>query len=341
MNPIEHAKNRITMKENGVLNTYASDYPGTYGIDDSWSLQEFVKKFRIKIVKYDKLEMEFDLIGIHAAIVNAFRRILLSEVPSMAIEKVFIYSNTSLLQDEVLAHRLGLIPLKADARLFEYRREDDEEGTEQDTLEFELKLKCSWNPKAKDTAGAPVDEKKINSKVYTKHIKWLPIGSQKDIYTAEEVGPIHEDILIAKMVPGQELDLKLHAIKSIGRDHAKFSPVATAFYRLLPEITLTREVEGEQAEKLQKCFSPGVIGLEETKHGKNRAVVLDARYDTCSRNVYRYDDIKDAVRMDRVRDHFIFTIESVGAMTPDVLFIEAIKVLKQKCRSFLEELRHI
>ena len=40
----------------------------------------------------------------------------------MAIEKVFIYNNTSIIQDEVLAHRLGLIPIKADPRLFEYRQ---------------------------------------------------------------------------------------------------------------------------------------------------------------------------------------------------------------------------
>lgn len=39
----------------------------------------------------------------------------------MAIEKVFVYNNTSIVQDEVLAHRLGLIPIKADPRLFEYR----------------------------------------------------------------------------------------------------------------------------------------------------------------------------------------------------------------------------
>lgn len=39
----------------------------------------------------------------------------------MAIEKVFIYNNTSIVQDEVLAHRLGLVPIKADPRLFEYR----------------------------------------------------------------------------------------------------------------------------------------------------------------------------------------------------------------------------
>lgn len=41
----------------------------------------------------------------------------------MAIEKVHIYNNTSIIQDEVLAHRLGLIPIKADPRLFEYKSE--------------------------------------------------------------------------------------------------------------------------------------------------------------------------------------------------------------------------
>lgn len=51
-------------------------------------------------------------------------------------------------------------------------------------------------------------------------------------------------------------------IDSTGKDHAKFSPVATASYRLLPEITLLQLVEGEKAEKLKRCFSPGVIELE-------------------------------------------------------------------------------
>lgn len=46
---------------------------------------------------------------------------LFFQVPTMAIEKVFIYNNTSIVQDEVLAHRLGLIPIRADPRLFEYR----------------------------------------------------------------------------------------------------------------------------------------------------------------------------------------------------------------------------
>ena len=66
--------------------------------------------------------MEFDIIGVDSSIPNAFRRILISDVPTMAFDRVELY-NTSIIQDEVLAHRLGLIPLKADPRLFEFRQE--------------------------------------------------------------------------------------------------------------------------------------------------------------------------------------------------------------------------
>ncbi|XP_034249654.1 DNA-directed RNA polymerases I and III subunit RPAC1 [Thrips palmi] len=334
---LEESKSRIILNEYVVANTNATDYPGGFSCEEPWSHKKFQKNFRIEIVRYNKTEMEFDLIGVHAAIANAFRRVILSEVPSMAIEKVKIFNNTTLLQDEVLAHRLGLIPLKADPRLFEYKAEADAEPTEQDTLEFELKIKCTWNGNAPKDATHP-DDLYRNHNVYTKHLKWIPIGGQADIYNAEQVGPVFEDILLNKLRPGHELDLRLLAVKGIGKDHAKFSPVATASYRLLPEITLTKDVEGELAERLQSCFSPGVIGLEDNGHGKKRAKVKDARYDSCSRNVFRYEDLKDSVKMARVKDHYIFSVESVGALPPDVLFVEAIKVLKKKCMTFLEEL---
>lgn len=51
------------------------------------------------------------------------------------------------------------------------------------------------------------------------------MGSQKEKFKESDVGPIDSDILVAKMRPGHELDLKLHAVKSCGKDHAKFSPV--------------------------------------------------------------------------------------------------------------------
>lgn len=81
--------------------------------------------------------------------------------------------------------------------------------------------------------------------------------------------------------------------------------IATAAYRLLPDIQITREVEGEQAERLQRSFSPGVIGIKRIADGRRIAVVNDARYDTSSRNVLRYEDLKDTVIMSKIRDHFI------------------------------------
>ena len=56
-------------------------------------------------------EMEFDMVGIDAPIANAFRRILLAEVPTMAIEKVHIYNNTTLIQDEVRPSVMSLLVL--------------------------------------------------------------------------------------------------------------------------------------------------------------------------------------------------------------------------------------
>lgn len=82
-----------------------------------------------------------------------------------------------------------------------------------------------------------------------------------------ELRPVHDDLVIAKLRPGQELNLRMVCVKGIGKDHAKFSPVATASYRLLPEITLTKPVTGDKADRLAKCFSEGVIRVVE-ENGK-------------------------------------------------------------------------
>lgn len=79
----------------------------------------FKKNFSISIVEESPEAIVFDMVGIDAPLANAFRRILLAEVPSVAIEHVFITKNTSIIQDEVLAHRLGLIPLRVDPRQIE------------------------------------------------------------------------------------------------------------------------------------------------------------------------------------------------------------------------------
>ena len=65
---------------------------------------------------------------------------------------------------------------------------------------------------------------------------------------------MHDDILIAKLRPGQEIELEAWCEKGIGKTHAKWSPVATASYRLLPEVTIRKELRGDEARELvQKC----------------------------------------------------------------------------------------
>ncbi|OXA42825.1 DNA-directed RNA polymerases I and III subunit RPAC1 [Folsomia candida] len=177
MDNIKRSRNLAVMQQHEVIDTSSSLYSGTYSdYDDRWDLKKFKKQLEMHVIRCDNTEMEFDIISIDPSIVNAFRRILLSEVPSMAIEKVFMYNNTSVIPDEVLAHRLGLIPLKADPRKFEYRQEGDLHGTEQDTLEFELKVRCSWNPD-KSAESTDPDELYINHKGLIKRMTFT-FGTQ-------------------------------------------------------------------------------------------------------------------------------------------------------------------
>ena len=63
-------------------------------------------------------------------------------------------------------------------------------------------------------------------------MKWIPMGGQADKFSQENVRPVDDDILIAKLRPGHEV----HAMKGIGRDHAKFLPVGGFFFFLFSAV---------------------------------------------------------------------------------------------------------
>lgn len=95
------------------------------------SLRNFIENCDIEILSLNEEDIVFDLVGVEPPLANALRRILIAEIPTMAIEKVNMWQNTSIIPDENLAHRMGLIPIKADPRLFEYHQKTKNENDEE------------------------------------------------------------------------------------------------------------------------------------------------------------------------------------------------------------------
>lgn len=348
-----------------VTNVTSTDFPGHYpGEDHAWDIDVFSENFKVVFHENGQHDASFSLIGLDASIANAFRRILVAEIPTLAIEDVWVNNNTSVIQDEVLCHRLGLIPFKGGKEgIHEWMKWYKKPGADEDpfansmdynTVRLELNVECTRNP---DAAPGERDPRKLyrHANVYASDIQFVPVGQQTEYFSGPTaIEPVHPDILIAKLRPGQEISLMAHMHKGIGADHAKFSPVATASYRLLPLINITQPIYGADAEKFQKCFPEGVIGLEKISkadskehkelkghEGEMKAVVKDSMRDTVSRECLRHEEFQNKVKLGRQRDHFIFQIESTGQWDSDELFLEAVKTLRAKCVRFENELKYM
>ncbi|KAI3931296.1 hypothetical protein MKX01_040213 [Papaver californicum] len=324
---LELQRTRVSCDTYAPTHTENIQSSGAYtsvGVENSLRLNQFRKNFR------------FDMIGIDPSVAKAFRRILISEVPTMAIEKVLIVNSTTLVQDEVLAHRLGLIPIKADPRLFEYMSENDTPN-ENNTIVFKLHAKCKrGGPRLKVCATSSSRPKpETEEKPYTSFSCNQASMLQ---FVNNPIVPKHPDIIISKLGPGQEIELEAHAVKGMGKTHAKWSPVSTAWYRMLPEVVLLQDIEDELAEELVKKCPGKVFDIEDLGKGKMKATVARQRSCTLCRECIREENWEKRVSLRRVKDHFIFKIESSGALPPEELFTEAVKILEEKCQRVIAEM---
>lgn len=150
---------------------------------------------QLEIVKIEELYITFILKGIDNAFANSLRRILIGGVPTIAIDDIKIRNNTSVINDEMLSHRIGLIPLS-------YSSELEENGR------FILSITC------------PNDSDIISVK--SSDLKYMSVS--------EDIKPLYDDILLVKLKPGQQIDLEAYCKKGVGSEHSKYSPVSTVTY---------------------------------------------------------------------------------------------------------------
>ena len=110
--------------------------------------------------------------------------------------------------------------------------------------------------------------------------------------------------------------MDLICVKGIGKTHAKWQPVCTAYYRMLPDIKFNQVIKGKEAEKLKKICPMGVFDIEDI--GKERkAIVKNSRNCTTCRECLRHGELSDKIDLGKLKDVFEFTVESLGMYKPE------------------------
>ena len=235
--------------------------------------------------------------------------------------------------------------------------EPEIENTDRNTVVLKLQVACDWRENPPQPGETDPEKLYVGSNVYAHQIEYEPQGRQHQYFPEPDgvIRPVNPDILLAKMRPGQVIDLDIHCVKGIGADHAKFSPVATATYRLLPTIDIVKPILGDDARKFARCFPKGVIGLEEVTQeegdeidseyagrvGEKKAIVNNTFRDTVSRECLRHEEFQGKVKLGRVQDHFIFSVESTGQFESDYLFLESVRILRAKCTRMKRSLANV
>ena len=164
---------------------------------------------QLKLLNKKEDKVTFLITDTEAYIVNALRRMIIEEVPTMAIEEVTFSKNQSALYDEIIAHRLGLIPLTTDLKSYNLPSECKCKG--KGCAQCQLKL---------------ILEAKGPCTVYAENIK------SKD----PKVKPAQPNMPITKLLKGQVLEFEAIAVLGQGKDHTKFSP-GLPYYKSLPILT--------------------------------------------------------------------------------------------------------
>jgi DNA-directed RNA polymerase subunit D len=256
----------------------------------------------LNIISSKGNEIVFRISGATPALVNSLRRTILCDVPILAIHEVMFFENESPMHDEIIAHRLGLIPLTTPLNKY-VRPEECDCGSELGCAKCRVSLLL-------DVTGG----ENTYTTVYSSDLK------SED----PEVQPVSAKIPITKLGPKKRLKLEAYARLGVGSSHAKWQPAATVSYKFQPIVNIS-----QKCDACGKCVSAcpqKILKLQDKK-----LFVTDMDVCTICRECVRACPMTpSAIQPDRMKDKFIFFLQSTWSIPPAELISQAVNILKEK-----------
>ncbi|MBD3189346.1 MAG: DNA-directed RNA polymerase subunit D [Candidatus Heimdallarchaeota archaeon] len=262
----------------------------------------------IEVIEKAENRLRFIIRGSNDTYINALRRTIISEVPVLAIEDIILVENSSPFLDEIIAHRLGLIPLTTVPDEFTIASECEEcggEGCHSCSVDLSLDVEAS------------LDAPRV---VYSGDL------SSPD----EAIKPVSDKIPIAQLAPGQKITLEAIALFDRGKRHAKWSPVVTCSYRYYPEVDQDKDKCTGCGECIEAC-PKNLLEL------KKKEVILTDPYECLLCDLCESACDYDSLKMKGIPGEYIFFLESTGAFPPLYIIKKATEILKSKAEEFEAE----
>lgn len=270
----------------------------------------------LKILENTEQKYVFIIQGISIEMINALRRIILREIPTMAVDEVIILKNDSPLYDEILAHRLGLIPLKTDLKNYNIPRECTCEGY-----------------------GCPLCQVSLTCEITNSTNKQQTVYSGDLISNDPSIVPVNNQIPIIKIEKNSQIIVEAYAILGLAKDHVKWQAVSNCAYRYYPEIQIDESKIKTLKEKelIVKMCPENLFELN-----NNSLKLKDDYWKTCTLcKDCEENSSSDAIKVGWKDDTYIFSIESDGQHSFDVLIKKTFDIFLEKIDEFTEKLEEI